>query len=80
MNTFGAFVFVDYFISGAVIVQSMICKVLFIQMTKWIKFKDDSYRMSFALVSILSIIFLNYGIMQLLVPMKLKIPLLNISF
>ena len=80
MNTFGAFVFVDYFISGAVIVQSTICKFIFIYMTKLIMFKDDSRRTSFALISVFSIIFLNYGVLQLLVPMKLKIPLLNTIF
>ena len=63
MNTFGAFIFVDYLISGAVIVQSMICKVLFIEMTKIIKFKDDSRRMSFAMISVFSIIFMNYGLL-----------------
>ena len=80
MDAFGAFIFVGYLISGAIIVQSLICRILFIQMTNIIKFKDDSRQKSFIIISVFSVFFLNYGVLWLLVPMKNRIPLLDTVF
>ena len=58
-------------------VQSLIARIGFIELTKLIKYTSESQRMRFILVSVFKIYFINYGILYVIVPMKIQIPLVS---
>ena len=64
------------FLSLMIVVQNLLSRILFIELTKVIKFTSTSQRMRFILISVFMIYFLNYGVLYLLAPMKLRIPFL----
>ena len=62
-----------------IVVQNLLSRILFIELTKIIKFTSTSQRMRFILISVFMIYFLNYGVLYLLAPMKLRIPFLPMT-
>ena len=67
----------NYALSGVIVVQSVIARTGFIELTKLIKYTSESQRMRFILVSVFKIYFINYGILYVLVPLKIQIPLVS---
>lgn len=61
----------NYALSGVIVVQSVIARTGFIELTKLIKYTSESQRMRFILVSVFKIYFINYGILYVLVPLKI---------
>ena len=61
----------NYSLSGVIVVQSVIARTGFIWLTKLIKYTSESQRMRFILVSVFKIYFINYGILYVLVPLKI---------
>ena len=70
----------NYALSGVIVVQSVIARTGFIELTKLIKYTSESQRMRFILVSVFKIYFINYGILYVLVPLKIEIPLVSDLF
>ena len=77
--TLGVAQLFKHFLSLMIVVQNLLSRILFIELTKIIKFTSTSQRMRFILISVFMIYFLNYGVLYLLAPMKLRIPFLPMT-
>ena len=66
-----------YALSIAIVIQSLLARTGFIELTKLIKYTSASQRMRFILISVFTIYFINYGILYLIVPLKVEIPLVS---
>ncbi len=75
VSMLGVFKLLGYVISTLIVVQSFLARFGFIHLTKLIKFTSNSQRMRFIIVSVFCIFFFNYGVMYILGPMELKIPI-----
>lgn len=58
-------------------IQSLLARTGFIELTKLIKYTSESERIRFILISVFTIYFINYGVLYIIVPLKLKIPLVS---
>ena len=67
----------SYTLSLMIVLQNLLTRMGFIRLTKLIKFTSNSARMRFIVVSVFIIYFLNYGVLYLLAPMQLNIPLVS---
>ena len=61
-------------LSLGIVLQNLISRIIFIELTKVIKFTSNSARMRIVLISVFLIYFMNYGVLYLLAPMKVDIP------
>ena len=69
----------SYVLSFVIVAQNLAARIGFIQLTKIIKFTSNSARTRFILVCVFIIYFLNYGVMWLLAPMHIDIPIMSFS-
>ncbi len=75
VSMLGVFKLLGYVISTLIVVQSFLARFGFIHLTRLIKFTSNSQRMRFIIISVFCIFFFNYGVMYVLGPMELKIPI-----
>ena len=73
-SIFGEFQIINLLLSLAIVLQNLISRIIFIELTKVIKFTSNSARMRIVLISVFLIYFMNYGVLYLLAPMKVDIP------
>ena len=73
-DTFGEYQIINMLLSLAIVLQNLISRIIFIELTKVIKFTSNSARMRIVLISVFLIYFMNYGVLYLLAPMKVDIP------
>ena len=73
-STFGEYQIIKNLLSLAIVLQNLVSRIIFIELTKVIKFTSNSARMRFVLFSVFLIYFMNYGVLYLLAPMKVDIP------
>ena len=64
-------------LSLVIVIQSTLIRRVFISLADIIKFTSNSQRMRFILISVFAMYFIYYGILNLLAPMKLEIPLVK---
>lgn len=74
---FGLYYWVQQVLSVAIVCQSLIARTLFIQLSNIIKFTSNTQRMSFIIVSVFAIYFLQYGVLYLISPMKIDFPVIS---
>ena len=74
---FGFYYWIQQLLSVLIVVQSLIARTLFIYMSDIIKFTSNSQRMSFIIVSVFAIYFLQYGVLYLFAPMNLNYPIIS---
>ena len=60
-----------------IVLQNLLARIAFIQLTKVIKFTSNTQRTRIIIVSVFLIYFLNYGVLYLLAPMNIEIPILK---
>jgi len=77
-SAFGEYQLISQATSILIVLQSLIARLSFIALGKWLTFTSNSQRMRFTLVSVFSIIFLNYGILYLITPLKIDVPLVSL--
>jgi hypothetical protein len=77
---FGIAKLIGYGLSVLIVVQSLIARFGFIKLTKLIKFTSVSAKMRFILICVFSIYFINYGVMYVIVPLNVQIPLVSFLF
>ena len=68
---------VGYGLSVMIVAQSLMARMGFIQLTKLIKFTSNSSRMTFIVICVFTIYFINYGVLYVIVPLKVKIPIVS---
>ena len=76
-DTFGLARFVGYSISLTIVLVSTVVRYIFIELAKIVKFKSNSQRTRFILVSVFSVLFIYYGVLYLVTPMRLEIPIVS---
>lgn len=76
----GIFKLTGYILSIAIVVQSFLARFGFINLSKVIKFTSNSARLRFIIVCVFSIFFLNYGLLYIIAPLQLEIPIASEFF
>lgn len=74
---FGEYYLLSLAISVLVVLQSLTARIGFIALAKWLTFTSNSQRMRFILVSVFLIYFLNYGVLYLIAPLNLNLPIVS---
>ena len=59
-----------------IVLQNLLARLAFIQLTKVIKFTSNTQRTRFIIISVFLIYFMNYGVLYMLAPMQVPIPIL----
>ena len=77
MTPFGTAKLVGYGLSIAVVVQSFVARKGFIELTHIIKFTSNSQRIRTIIICVFLIFFLNAGLMYLLAPMDMTLPIVS---
>lgn len=60
-----------------IVLQSLTARIGFIALAKWLSFTSNSERMRFILVSVFLIYFLNYGVLYLIAPLSINLPIVS---
>lgn len=76
----GIFKLMGYILSIAIVIQSFLARYGFIHLSRVIKFTSNSARMRFIIVCVFSIFFLNYGMLYIIAPLQLEIPIASEFF
>lgn len=76
-DTFGIARMSGYVISLLIVTISTLVRIIFIEIAKIIKFTSNSQRTRFILVSVFCVLFLYYGVLYLITPMSLEIPIIG---
>ena len=69
-----------YGVSVSIVVLSFLVRILAMWLVKFITFKSESKRSFLVIIFIFLVCFNNYGIVYLIAPLKLSIPILNYFF
>ena len=76
-DTFGKARLAGYAISLVIVIISTVVRGIFIKVASIVKFKSNSQRIHFVIVSLFSVLFAYYGILYLITPLRLEIPLIS---
>ena len=74
-SPFGVYFLLSKLSSLLIVVQSLLTRLGFIALSKWLKFTSNSQRIRFMTLSVFSVYFINYGILYLIAPLHISVPL-----
>ena len=75
--TYGKARLAGYAISVVIVIISTVVRGIFIKIASIVKFKSNSQRIHFVIMSLFSVLFAYYGILYLITPLRLEIPLIS---
>ena len=76
-NTFGTARMAGYVISLIIVIISTVVRAIFIKLAQIVLFKSNSQRVRFIIVSVFSVLFVYYGVLYLITPMRIEIPIVS---
>ena len=66
-----------YAISLIIVIISTIIRSIFVKLAQIVKFKSNSQRNNFVIISVFSVLFTYYGVLYLVTPLRIEIPIVS---
>lgn len=60
-----------------IVVQSLVARFGIIKLADFIKFTSESARLRFIIIFVFAIYFINYGVLYVIVPLKVDFPIVS---